>query len=167
MTVQSATSYSTTHGAAYAGMLADQQVYNTVSRLNKSSTVTIPFGYGVVSDGDNGARLPVAGSLNENLVGITMRELTRAYREGDVFGAVPERDFAVITRGVVYVTATVTVTKDQPVYLIVGDGTGTNQGKFSNVVGAGANLGILVVGAKWVTSAAAGALAQISLSLGG
>lgn len=161
MTVQSATSYSTTHGAAYAGMLADQQLYNTVSKLNKSTTVTVPFGRGVVTDGDDGAKLPVSGSTAAQFVGITMRELTRAYREGDVFGAVPVRDFAVITRGVVWVPAAVTVAKDDPVYMVLADGT------FSNVIGTGATLAVLVNNAKWVSSAAAGVLAKISLGIGG
>lgn len=161
MTVQSATSYSTTHGAAYAGMLADQQLYNTVSKLNKSTTVTIPFGRGVVTDGDDGAKLPVPGSTAAQFVGITMRELTRAYREGDVFGAVPVRDFAVITQGVVWVPAAVTVAKDDPVYMVLADGT------FSNVIGTGATLAVLVNNAKWVSSAATGVLAKISLGIGG
>lgn len=161
MTVQSATSYSTTHGAAYAGMLADQQLYNTVSKLNKSTTVTIPFGRGVVTDGDDGAKLPVPGSTAAQFVGITMRELTRAYREGDVFGAVPIRDFAVITQGVVWVPAAVTVAKDDPVYMVLADGT------FSNVIGTGATLAVLVNNAKWVSSAATGVLAKISLGIGG
>lgn len=161
MTVQSATSYSTTHGAAYAGMLADQQLYNTVSKLNKSTTVTIPFGRGVVTDGDDGAKLPVSGSTAAQFVGITMRELTRAYREGDVFGAVPVRDFAVITQGVVWVPAAVTVAKDDPVYMVLADGT------FSNVIGTGATLAVLVNNAKWVSSAATGVLAKISLGIGG
>ena len=161
MTVQSATSYSTTHGAAYAGMLADQQLYNTVSKLNKSTTVTIPFGRGVVTDGDDGAKLPVSGSTAAQFVGITMRELTRAYREGDVFGAVPIRDFAVITQGVVWVPAAVTIAKDDPVYMVLADGT------FSNVIGTGATLAVLVNNAKWVSSAATGVLAKISLGIGG
>jgi hypothetical protein len=161
MPVQSATSYSTTHGAAYAGMLADQQLYNTVSKLNKSTTVTIPFGRGVVTDGDDGAKLPVSGSTAAQFVGITMRELTRAYREGDVFGAIPVRDFAVITQGVVWVPAAVTVVKDDPVYMVLADGT------FSNVIGTGATLAVLLKDAKWVSSAATGVLAKISLGIGG
>ena len=159
------TTYSTSHNAAYAGMLADEQLFNTVSKLNKSSTVTIPYGYGVVTDGDDGAKLPVAASVLKNFVGIAHRELNRAYTASQVFGAVPQYDFSVITEGVVWVTASVQVAKDDPVYLIVGDGT--NQGKFSNVVGTGATAAILISNAKWVSSAASGALAKISLGLGG
>lgn len=167
MPVQSATAYSTQHEAAYAGMLVDQEVCNITSKLNKSTTVTIPFGYGVVSDGDGGGKLPVQSATAANFVGVAMRELTRAYTAGQVFGAVPQRDFAVVTTGTIWVTARVAVTKDQPVYLVVGDGTGTNQGQFSNTVGAGSTLAVLIPDAKWVTSAAAGALAQISLNIGG
>ena len=157
MAVQSATSYSLTHGAAYPGMLADQQLSNVVSRLNKSATVTIPFGRGVVTDGDDGAKLPTGASTAAQFVGITQRELTRAYREGDTFGAVPNRDFAVITRGVVYVTPAVAVAKDDLVYMLTADGTFTN-------VATGA---VAIANAKWVTSAAAGVLAVISLGMGG
>lgn len=154
------------HNAAYAGMPADGQISNDVSKVNKG-TVGIPFGYGVVTDGDDGAKLPVSASTAANFVGVAVRELNRAYTESEVFGAQAKRDFTVRTSGVIWVTASVAVTKDQPVYLIVGDGTGTNQGKFSNVVGAAATLAVLVPDAKWVSSAGAGALAKISLNIGG
>lgn len=163
MSVQ--TTYSTKHGAAYAGLLADQQLNNTVSKLNKSTTVTIPFGYGVVTDGDNGAKLPVAASTAAQFIGVARYELNRAYTNGQTLGAVPQKDFSVVTRGVVWVTAAANVSKDDPVYLIVGDGT--NQGKFSNVIGTGATLGVLVANAKWLDTVSSGALARVSLSIGG
>ena len=161
------TTYATSHNAAYAGMLADEQLFNTVSKLNKSTTVTVPYGYGVVTDGDDGAKLPVAASVLKNFVGIAHRELNRAYTASQVFGAVPQYDFSVITEGVVWVTASVQVAKDDPVYVIVGDGTGTNQGKLTNVIGTGATTAILISNAIWVSSAASGALAKISIGLGG
>ncbi len=161
------TTYATSHNAAYAGILADEQLFNTVSKLNKATTVTVPYGYGVVTDGDDGAKLPVAASVLKNFVGIAHRELNRAYTASQVFGAVPQYDFSVITEGVVWVTASVQVAKDDPVYVIVGDGTGTNQGKLTNVIGTGATTAILISNAKWVSSAASGALAKISLGLGG
>ncbi|MDZ4324167.1 MAG: hypothetical protein U1A73_03965, partial [Pseudomonas sp.] len=67
----------------------------------------------------------------------------------------------------IWVTARVAVAKDDPVYLVVGDGTGTNQGQFSNVIGAAATLAVLIPSAKWVSTAGAGALAKISLKIGG
>lgn len=155
------------HGFAYAGMVSTGfQLLNSVSKLNKG-TVNIPFGTGVVTDGDDGAKVPVAASTAANFVGVVKRELNRAYAASDVFGAVAKYDMTVVTSGEIWVTAFVAVTKDQPVYLIVGDGTGTNQGKFTNIVGAAATLAVLVPDAKWTSAAGAGALAKISLNIGG
>lgn len=165
MSVQ--TSYSTKHGAAYAGMVADLQLSNTVSKLNKSTTVTIPFGYGVVTDGDTGGKLPVAASTAAQFIGIARYELNRAYTNGQTLGAVPQKDFSVVTRGVVWVTAAANVSKDDPVYLIVGDGTGSNQGKFSNAAGTGPTAAVAIANAKWLDTVSSGALARVSLSIGG
>lgn len=155
------------HVAALVGMVADLQLLNTVSKLNESTTVTIPFGHGVVSDGDDGAALPGLGSVAADFIGIAMRELNRAIQDGDDIGAIPLRDLSVVTHGVVWVTANLAVTKDDPVWFIVSDGNGSNQGEFSNVVGAVATLAVLIPNAKWVSSAGAGDLAKISLGLGG
>lgn len=155
------------HKVAYAGMVADLQLCNTVSKLNKSTTVTIPWAYGVVSDGDDGAKLPAAGDTAAKFVGVVRRTLNRAYPDGAALGAVPQYDYDVVTSGVIWVTARVAVAKDDPVFVVVGDGTGTNQGQFSNVVGATATLAVAVPDAKWVSSAAAGQLAKISLNIGG
>lgn len=154
------------HGVAYAGMVADGELHNGVSKLNKG-TANIAFGLGVVSDGDDGAKLPVAASTAAQFVGIVRRELNRAYTATEVFGAVAKRDMTVETVGPIWVTARVAVAKDDPVYLVVGDGTGTNQGQFSNVIGTGPTLAVLIPNAKWVSTAAAGALAKISLKIGG
>lgn len=154
------------HGAAYAGMVADGELSNAVSKVNKG-TVNIAYGLGVASDGDDGAKLPTSASTAANFIGVVKRELNRAYAAGDVFGAVAERDMSVETVAPIWVVARVAVTKDDPVYWVVGDGTGTNQGQFSNVVGAAETLAVLIPNAKWVSSAGAGALAKISLKIGG
>lgn len=154
------------HAAAYAGMPADAQTYNHVSKLN-AGAANIPYGYGVVSSGDNGAVLPTSTSTAANFIGVAVRELNRAYTAGETFGAPVDRDMTVRTAGPIWVTARVAVTKDDPVYLVVGDGTGTNQGQFSNVVGAAATLAVLIPNAKWASSAGAGQLAKISLVIGG
>lgn len=156
------------HGVAYDGMVADGELYNGVSKLNKG-TVPIPYGAGVVTDGDDGAKLPAAGDTAAKFVGIVKYELNRAqsYLGTDVFGAPPKRDMTLMTVGVLWVTPNVAVTKDQQVYLIIGDGTGTLQGKFSNVAGTAGTTAVLVPNAKWVSSASAGQRAKISLNIGG
>lgn len=154
------------HEVAYEGMVADGEVSNGVSKVNKG-TANIAYGRGVVSDGDDGAKLPVAASTAAQFIGVVRRELNRAYAQNEVFGAVAKRDMTVETMAPIWVRPIVAVAKDDPVYLIVGDGTGTNQGRFSNVVGAAATLAVLIPGVKWVSSAGAGVLAKISLKVGG
>ena len=154
------------HDVAYAGMVADGEICNAVSKLNKG-TVNIPFGYGVISDGDDGAKAPAAGTVAKSFIGIVKRELNRAYTAAEAVGAVAKMDMTVVTTGVVWATAFAAVAKDDPVFLIIGDGTGTNQGKLTNVAGATATLAIQIPNAKWVSTATAGALAKISLNIGG
>lgn len=157
MAVQSSTSYSLTHGAAYEGMLVDQQLSNIVSRVNKSKTATIPFGRPVYTDGDDGAKLVDSGASDLTIMGISVRELNRAYKDDETFGALPQRDFAIVTLGVVYVKPAVAVTKDGQVYVLVSNGTFTN-------VASGA---ILISNAKWASSSDANGFAKISLGLRG
>lgn len=157
------TSYSIDHGAAYAGMIADGQVSNTISKLNKSGA-TIPFGYGVVSDGENAATIPGDASTAAQFNGVVQYELNRAYADGDTFGAPDERDMSVVTHGVVWVPVLDTVAKDAPVYLRVG---ATGRAQFSGIVGTGVTLGVLVPNAKFLTGGNAGDLVKISLGLGG
>ena len=164
MSVQ--TSYAINHAAAYAGMVFSLEAYNTISKLNKGAAV-IPHGLGVVTDGDNGAKLPVSGSTAAQFNGVVMYEINRAQKDGDVSGVTPGQDYTVITHGEVYVKANVAVVKDDPVFLIVSTGSGTSQGEFSNVIGSGDTLGVAITGAKWTSSADAGALAKISFGIGG
>lgn len=157
------------HGQAYEGMPVDAQTYNHVSKLNNTAAA-IAYGRGVVSDQvDPGqsAMLPVAGSTALNFVGVVVRELNRAYQEGQFFGAPADRDMTVRTVGPIWVRPLTAVAVDDPVYLIVGDGTGVDQGKFSNVVGAAATLAVLIPNAKWTSAATAGELAKLSLVVGG
>ena len=148
--------------AAMAGMVADGQLCNTVSKLNKSTTVSVPWGAGVVSDGENGAKLPVPVSTAAQFNGVVKYELNRAHADG-TSGAIPQYDMTVVTEGVIWVKVLDTVAKDAPVYLRVG---ATDPGDFSGIVGTGATLGVLI-GAKFLTGGDAGDLVKISLGLGG
>ena len=150
------------HGKAYAGMVADGELVNAVSKLNKG-TVGIPFGKGVVSDGEDGAKLPVAASTAAQFNGVVKYELNRAHRDGEV-GAVPLYDMTVVTLGSIWVKVLDTVAKDAPVYLRVG---ATGAGDFSGVVGAADTLGVLIPNAKFTSAGVAGGLAKISLGIGG
>lgn len=155
--------HSINHNESYPGMKADQQLNNTVSKLNKG-TISIVPGKAIVTDGEDGGKLPVAASVASQFIGVVMRELNRATPDGVAYGAVPGYDFAVITFGSVWVIAADIVKKDDPAYMRVG---ATNTGDFANVAGAGATLGILIPNAKFMTAGNVGDLVKISLSVGG
>ena len=157
------TTYAIDHNEAYAGMKADQQLNNTVSKLNKGA-VNIEFGKAIVTDGEDGGKLAIATSVEKEFIGVSMRELNRAIEDGDVLGAVANKDFTVITHGVVWVKAADIVAKDDPVFMRVG---ATDTGDFANVVGAVGTLSVAITGAKFLTAGNVGDLVKISIGLGG
>ena len=144
------TSYDVYHAEKYAGQVNQLNPFDTVSRFNDSGD-SIGFGYGVVTDGESGAALPDENATALTFAGVAMREMNRAFTDDETFGAKDQNDFTVVTEGRVAVVAGATVAKDDPVYLIVGDGTASNTllGKFSNVIGADETLGVLISTAKF------------------
>jgi hypothetical protein len=76
--------YSTYHSDALAGMSADGQLSNYISK-NNVGDVTIPYGKGVVTSGEQGSTLPVAESTAAQFNGVVLRETNRAYKDGEVF----------------------------------------------------------------------------------
>jgi hypothetical protein len=161
MSVQ--TNYGIEHADRYLGMVADSQLINTVSRLNKGA-VNIAFGKGVVTDGENGAKLPTSASVLKSFNGVAMRELNRAYMDEETFGAAAGFDFSVITDGVVFVKTLADVTIDDAVFLRVG---ATDAGDFAKAAGSGVTLSIAITGAKFLETKSAGEIVKISLGLGG
>lgn len=165
MTVQ--TAYSTEHAVAYAGMAADLELLNTISKLNKGAA-TIPYGSGVFTDGEDGAALPTGAETEAQFNGVAMYEINRAMSDADIAagltGAPANRDYTVITHGVVWVTVLDTVAKDDDVFVRVGS---TDPGEFSGIVGTGVTLGRQLTNAKFLTGGVAGELVKISLGLGG
>lgn len=161
MSVQ--TTYPVYHDKAYAGMRVDLQLSNPVSKLNKG-TATIPFGKAVVTDGENGGKLPVSGSTAAQFIGVAIRELNRANQDGDPVGAVAKNDFSVETAGVIWVKAAETVVKDDPVFFRVGS---TNTGDFAKSAGSSATAAVEIKNAKFLTGGSAGELVQLSLKVGG
>lgn len=151
------------HGFAFAGLVADAQLNNGVSKLNKGAS-NIDFGKGVVTDGDDGAKLPTGSSTAKQFNGVVKYELNRAHLDSALTGATPGFDMTVVTHGVVWVLATETVVKDEDVFLRIG---ATNLGDFSNAAGTGVTASVAIVGAKFLTSGDSGELVKISLGLGG
>jgi hypothetical protein len=161
MTVQ--TNYALEHSVAYAGMVNTCQPCNLISKLNKTASV-IPYGVGVVSDGEDGVKPAESGSVAADFVGVAMYEINRAQADGDVAGITVDRDGTIVAHGELWVYATETVVKDEPAFLRVG---ATNTGYFSNAAGTGATLSVAIAGAKFLTGGATGELVKITLGIGG
>ena len=161
MSVQ--TTYSIDHAEAYAGMRADQQLNNAVSKLNKSGS-TIVYGKAVATDTEGSSRLVATGDTVLDFNGVVLRELNRAYDDGDVFGAPDGQDMSVVTHGVIWVVAAVAVLVDEQAFMRVGT---TSQGDWSNAAGVGVTESISIVGAKFITAGAQGDLVKLSISVGG
>lgn len=157
------TEYATEHDALYAGMSPDLQLCNVASRLNKG-TANIPFGQGVVTDGDDGAKPPVDGSTAAQFNGVVLRELNRAYMASEVFGAQAGRDFSIVTFGPVAVKALEDAAKDDDVYLRIGS---TGRGDFCKSAGSGVTAAVKIPNAKWGGAVTAGKVGVINLSVGG
>lgn len=162
------TTYSVYHGAKYAGAVNSLNPYATASKLNSDSS-TIPFGLGVVSSGEDKMLLPTNTSTASQFIGVVMREVNRAYADGEAFGAPVGQDATVVTHGRVAGVAGGTVAKDDSVFVVIGDGTTPNAalGKFTNAAGAGALAAVQVSGAKFLEAGVDGDAVWISLGLGG
>ena len=157
------TTYSVYHGAKYAGAVNSVNPYGSVSKLN-TDAATVPFGYGVVSDGSGGMELPTSGSTAAEFIGISMRELNRAYADGETFGAPVGRDGTVVTFGHVAGVAGEAVVEADAVYLGVGSAVA---GKFMNSAGTGTTLAVLISNAKFTESGAEDDAVWISIGIGG
>lgn len=162
MSVQ--TSYTINHAEAYAGMVADQQLRNTTTGLNTDSA-TIPYGKGVVRDGERGINLPGSSDTAADFKGVVVRELNRDYADGDTFGAPVDRDATVLTAGVIWVTAASdSIAVGEAAYLRVG---ATNPGDFANAAGTGATLSVAIPNARFLTAGDTGDLVKVSFVIGG
>ena len=158
------TAYSTTHNALIAGMVQTFQPHNFVSKLNNTVAV-LPYGKGLVRNTEIGVQLPQGTETTAlEFVGVGKYEINRAQADGDVAGGTVEQEMSVCTFGQVAVYARSTVAAGDPVYLRIG---ATDTGDFSNVVGTGATLGLLIDGARFVTGGDAGDIVEIAFGIGG
>lgn len=159
------TSYSLQHAKAVAGMVADAQASNTISKVNKSAQ-TLQYGRFVARAGDDGMNPLLANSTATDVLGVLRYEVNRAQGvTGDVVGVPVDRDGAVLTMGTIWVESIGTVAAGSPVYAVVAQGDDT--GKAAGAAGSGDTLAVAVTGAIFAEAAVAGQLAKVSLKVGG
>lgn len=159
--------YAINHNKALAGMMVDSQRNNTVSKLNTTSA-TVPYGVAVARDGEEGFELLTNSSVIADVVGVLRREMNRAVADGDIHGVPTKRDGSVLTVGTIYVPVIATVTAGQAAYVVIGNGTDLDTvGHFSNAAGTGATTALAMPNAKFISGAASGGLAALSIVVGG
>lgn len=157
------TSYSNQHAPAYEGMKADtNSLFNTLSRFAEGGNIVA--GRCVVNgtDPDTQCILPATDSVDADVVGFTLYELNRVHTDAGV----PENDdrpLTLVTTGRVYAKAINGATAGDPVYLVI-NALGGTVGTLRSAATATGSHGILLSGAKWISSAAANGLAQISFN---
>lgn len=162
------TAYTINHQKWIAGMLADGEVNNNISKVNVSAQ-TLQYGRFVARAGDNGMNPLVAATTEANILGVLRYELNRAQGlTGDVAGCPPDRDGTVTTMGSIIVESITNAVAGAPVFAVVGNSTvDTNIGKAANAAGTGADTAVAVPNAIYAEAAVAGQLARISLKVGG
>lgn len=145
------TSYPATAPAGFPGQIADgEQVTNVISRsVDPASANPVNFGDPVLQGASDGTIQSVAGGTGV-FRGIAVRDATLPPSAGDQYAA--GLTAAVLTKGVIWVTAAVAVVVGQPAYY-------TSAGALTNV----ATGNTAVAGAMWDTTGAAG-LARLRLS---
>lgn len=158
------TSYDLKHAKAIAGMVADGEVSNTISKVNKTAAI-IPYGRFVARDGDDGVKALLAASTAADVVGVTRYEVNRAQADVAVAGVPVERDGSIVTMGAIWVESIGTVAAGSPVFAVVAQNA--NTGKVAGAVGAAETLAVAVAGATFAEAAVAGQLAKVSLKIGG
>lgn len=162
------TSYGLQHGKYVAGMVADGEVNNSISKVNNSAQ-TLRYGRFVARDGDNGMMPLLATTTAANILGLVRYELNQAQGlTGNVAGIPPERTGSILTMGAAPVECITTAVSGTQVFVVVGDGTSdTNVGKVANAAGTGANTAVAFPGATFAEAATANSLVKISLKVGG
>lgn len=138
-------SYTTKNPLGFPGMIAESQMIKDVASKVVVTTATIPFGVAVGAGASDGSvRLGGTGAYQ----GITVADLSRTadqYVLGEVAG--------VIRKGTVWVTASVAVVPSDTVYYVPATGVITNVSTGNTAI----------PGAKFETTAAAGALVRVYL----
>lgn len=150
------------HDKAYAGMVADLQLANRVSRLNTTDAV-IPFGTAVQDDTDAGLMKPLA--TGGKATGILVRELVDVTNPASEHGTNVGKTGTVLTDGVIWVKAYEAV----PVGGDVFAGVGTNvKGYFCADAGSDVTEAVQIAGAKYLDAATTkGDLVRIKITIGG
>lgn len=147
------TTYQETLDAGRAGQVVNTEAKNVISRTVETAA-GVGFGKPVAQGTqDKGCKITEAGDTA--VLGITVREWSTDANNPDVFS---QYDSAgVMTKGVIWVDAAAAVNAGDPVWVTVATGAFTN-------LDAGSGASVQIPNARWDSSTAGAALAQIRLA---
>jgi len=159
MSVQ--TSVSTNFAAGYAG----DPLGDLIDEENKLAAVAINPGLFVCQGATDGVcKLPTSSAEVAKGIGIARSNIARDPNFPSASGTYPIGDtVSVIRKGRVWVTVEEAVTPFDPVYVRYDTGTGSQKGAFR--ASADSSTAALVTGAKYRTTAGAGALVLVEINL--
>lgn len=154
-------SYTTNMAPAFAGMKVDIGQDYVRSMVNAEATAELPFGIAVVQGtGDDACILPVDAASKYVGVVLHSHHYDPTYDMG-VVGLKPKVTVNILVWGQCYVTVEEAVTVGDRVFVRHTPGTGTQRGAFRRSADAATTIEIR--GARYLTSAAAGGVAQVEV----
>lgn len=147
------------HDYAYPGMIADGQLFNTISGLN-NTTAVIPAGTAVQWDGDTVKPVATGGTP----IGVVLLEQNNVQLDGAGVGINPNCTGSIVTDGVIYVKAKEVVAKGDDVF--AGVGANVKDG-FTKTAGSDVTEAIQVPNAKWLDATQKDKIGRIKITIGG
>lgn len=156
------TTYSTEHAPAYEGMKATTSgLFNTRSYFAEGGNI-LP-GRAVVpgTDGEKQCTLPSAGSVSDDFLGLTLYELNRVHNSSNQ-AENQDRPLSIVNTGEIWVIAQDGCSVNDSVFVVVNTAGGNPLGSLRSTDDAANSVPLN--NAKFITAAAAGGLAKISLN---
>jgi len=141
----------------YAGSIVDQNVYQSVSKINTGATV-IDFGAPVATAGDGvGCHGVVADT--DSIIGFAIRYADHPYNADGTVSFAINQTVPVAKSGRMYVTAAENAIEGDQVISITAGGLGS-----LSKAAAGAGR-VAIIGAKWAEPVVAGSIGIIEFNL--
>lgn len=148
------------HDPAFAGQIGGMEVANKISKVN-TSTASIPYGLGVVRDGQDGFKLPTTVTVAADFLGVPERAYQDITLEGEEFGTRPKHYASVVTMGTIWVKVSEDVAAGDAACLCIKSGS---EGTFCKTA---KDSEAIAIPAVFREGAAEGGLALIAFRIGG
>ncbi len=148
------------HDPAFAGQIGGMEVANKISKVN-TSTASIPYGLGVVRDGQDGFKLPTTATVAADFLGVPERAYQDITLEGEEFGTRPKHYASVVTMGTIWVKVSEDVSAGDAACLCIKSGS---EGTFCKTA---KDSEAIAIPAVFREGAEEGGLALIAFRIGG